>query len=103
MRGRRDTRETGDRENDTTRDAKLREIVLALLVRGLCSHSLTSQDDPQVLAALQAKYTERSRDLPSRAQGTVKWMDRMEGLKEDLLGLDQGVAPCFGGLRKDHL
>ena len=91
-----------------TRDAKLRKTVLSLLkrcqvsraVRRLCSHS---QDDPQVLVALQAKYTERSRDLPSRAQGTVKWMDRMEGLKEDLLGLDQGVAPCFGGLRKDHL
>ena len=31
--GRRDTRETGDRENDTTRDAKLRETVLALLKR----------------------------------------------------------------------
>ena len=55
VRGRRDTRETGDRENDTTRDAKLRKTVLALLkrcqvskaVRGLCSHSLASQDDPK--------------------------------------------------------
>ena len=30
-------------------------------------------------------------------------MDRMEGLKEDLLGLDIGVAPGFGGLRNEHL
>ena len=30
-------------------------------------------------------------------------MDRMEGLKEDMLGLDIGVAPGFGGLRNEHL
>ena len=30
-------------------------------------------------------------------------MDRMDGLKEDLIGLDIGVAPGFGGLRNEHL
>ena len=109
-RGRRDRRETGDIENETTTDAKLRKTVLALLKRGqvsravrrICSNGLASLDDPQVQAALQAKYTERGRELPSHVfKGQC--MDRMEGLKEDLLGLDQGVAPGFGGLRNEHL
>ena len=30
-------------------------------------------------------------------------MDRLEGLKDNLLGLDPGVAPGFGGLRNEHL
>ena len=68
-RGRREQRE----EDVTTARAKLRKTVLSLLKRGqvsravrrICSHGIASMDDPQVQAALQAKYTARGRDLPA--------------------------------------
>ena len=90
--------------DETVSDAKLRKTVLALLKRGqisravrrICSFGLANTDDPAVQAALQAKYTERGRDLPSHVY-KGECMDRLEGLKEDLQGLDVGVAPGFGG------
>ena len=97
-------------EDEATTAAKLRKTVLALLKRGqisravrrICSHGLASADDPQVQAALQAKYTARGRDLPTHVY-KGQCMERMEGLREDLVELDLGVAPGFGGLRNEHL
>ena len=108
VRNRRRNRE--DAEDESASDAKLRKTVLALLKRGqisravrrICSHGLANTDDPAIRAALQAKYTQRGRDLPTHVY-KGQCMDRMEGLKEDLLGLDVGVAPGFGGLRNEHL
>ena len=107
-RGRR--RHRDQTEDESTSNAKLRKTVLALLKRGqisrvvrrICSHGLADAEDPVIMAALQAKYTERGRDLPTHVY-KGQCMDRMEGLKEDLLGLDVGVAPGFGGLRNEHL
>ena len=108
-RGRRRNRREDD-EDESAASAKLRKTVLALLKRGqisravrrICSHGLANADDPHVQAALQAKYTERGRDLPSHVY-KGQCLDRLEGLKEDLIGLDIGVAPGFGGLRNEHL
>ena len=108
-RGRRRNRREDD-EDESAASAKLRKTVLALLKRGqisravrrICSHGLANADDPLVQAALQAKYTERGRDLPSHVY-KGQCLDRLEGLKEDLIGLDIGVAPGFGGLRNEHL
>ena len=110
-RGRRDRREQGNIEEDETKaQAKLKKTVLALLKRGqvsravrrICSNGLASLDDPQVQAALQAKYPARGRDLPTHVT-KGQCMDKLDGLKEKLMALDPGVAPGFGGMRNEHL
>ena len=57
-------------------------------------------NDPQVQAALQAKYTARGRDLPANGtRGQV--MDRLDML-ESLLKLDpRGISRV--GMRNEHL
>ena len=56
-------------------------------------------DDPQIKAALQAKYTPRGRDPPTHVT-KGQYTDRLEGLRENLLGLKPGVAAGFGGAQK---
>ena len=91
-RGRRDRRgQVNIEEDQTITKAKLRKTVLALLKRGqvsravrmICSNGLASLDDPQVQAALQAKYPDRGRDLPTHVT-KGQFMDKLEGLKEKL-------------------
>ena len=110
-RGRNDRREQGNIEEDEIKaKAKLRKTVLDLLKRGqvsravrrICSNGLASLEDPQVQAALQAKYPARGRDLPTHVT-KGQCMDKLDGLKEKLMALDPRVAPGFGGLRNEHL
>ena len=96
-------------DDDITANSKLRKTVLSLLkhgqvgraVRRICSHGIATMDDPQVQAALQAKYPRRGRDLPAAVTRT-QCMDRLD-MKDSLLKLDPGVSPGFGGLRNEHL
>ena len=96
-------------EDDITAKAKLRKTVLSLLKRGqigravrrICSNGIANMDDPQVLAALKAKYTIRGRDLPA-AVTKGQCLDRLD-MRESLLSLDPGVSPGFGGMRNEHL
>jgi hypothetical protein len=96
-------------EDETTAQAKLRKTVLSLLKRGqisravrrICSHGIANMQDPQVQAALQAKYTVRGRELPpSVTKGQC--VDNLD-LRDSLLLLDPGVSPGFGGMRNEHL
>ena len=97
-------------EDENKAKAKLRKTVLDLLKRGqvsravrrICSNGLASLEDPQVQAALQAKYPDRGRDLPTHVT-KGQCMDKLDGLKEKLIALDSGLAPGFGGLRNEHL
>ena len=96
-------------DDDLTANSKLRKTVLSLLKRGqvsravrrICSHGIASMDDPQVHAALQAKYPRRGRDLPAAVTRT-QCMESLD-MKDSLLKLDPGVSPGFGGLRNEHL
>ena len=58
-------------------------------------------DNPQVQAALQAKYTMRGRDLPA-AVTKEQCLDRLD-MRDSLLKLDPGVSPGFGAMRNEHL
>ena len=66
-------------EDDITAKSKLRKTVLSLLKRGqigravrrICSNGIASMDDPEVQAALRAKYPVRGRNLPDWSQEPV--------------------------------
>ena len=70
-------------------------------MRRICSNGIADMEDPQVQAALQAKYTARGRALPdSVTKGQC--VDNLD-LRDSLLQLDPGVSAGFGGLRNEHL
>ena len=100
---------TREPEDNITAKSKLRKTVLSLLKRGqigravrrICSNGIASMEDPEVQAALRAKYPVRGRNLTDSVTRS-QCMDRLD-MKDSLLRLDPGVYPGFGGLRNEHL
>ena len=87
-----------------------RKVALSHLSKGeiskavsrLTSFGVASTEDPDVMAALRAKYVERGKDLPDTV--TIgQPVDSLGGLKEALLSLPTGVSPGTGGLRGEFL
>ena len=88
---------------------KLRRIVVSLIGRGQVSKAVSRMNsfgvadssDPAGRQQLQDKHPARSRELPRVERGQC--VEGFGGLREDLKGLEDGVAPGTGGLRNEYL
>ena len=109
--GARQTHRQGDRdggEEDETE--RVRREAVKLISKGqiskavsrLNSHGVADISDPIIMQQLREKYPDRVRDLPGRVEKGY-CVDGFKGLREDLLGLEKGVAPGTGGLRNEYL
>ena len=87
-----------------------RKVALSHLQKGeigkavsrLTSFGMASIEDPEVMAALKAKYIPRGQDLPEYVS-LGQPIDNLGGLKETLAHLPTGVSPGSGGLRSEYL
>ena len=104
---RRRRRQRGREQEDRERK---RETVLGLVAKGqvgraarrISSFGVASVDNPAAMAALRAKYPDRTHPMPaSVTKGQV--VDNLSGLRDSLLSLEKGVSPGTGGCRPEYL
>ena len=73
-----------------------------MAVSRLNINGIANMSDPPVIEHMRRRYPYRKRRLPVRGE-KKQCLYGLGGLKDDLKGLERGVAPRIGDLRNQYL